>query len=95
MAESSKSKKVALDEPTELDAEQKLGVLETMDPDVRKKSLLGSMSEPALGRRESPEPYDPWPRRKLYIRGLLLGALVIAALVLFIILMAPNYAITQ
>ena len=51
-----------------------------MDPAAR--------SDPQTGRRESPDPYNPWPQRWVYIRGMLLGALVIA--IVFVILIVAG-----
>lgn len=51
-----------------------------MDPSAR--------SEPQAGRRPTPDPYDPWPTRWMYIRGMLLGALVIV--IVFVILIVAG-----
>lgn len=40
------------------------------------------------GRRPTPDPYDPWPTRWMYIRGMLLGALVIV--IVFVILIVAG-----
>ena len=40
---------------------------------------------PQAGRRPSPEPYDPWPVRKMYIKGILSGAAVIVIVLIFLI----------
>lgn len=44
--------------------------------------------EPKSGRRPTPDPYDPWPTRWMYIRGMLLGALVIV--IVFVILIVAG-----
>lgn len=43
-----------------------------------------AQADPHLGRRPSPEPYDPWPTRWMYIKGMLAGAVVIV--IVFVIL---------
>lgn len=50
---------------------------------AKKANLIHAQSEPARGRRETPV-HDPWPRRKLFIRGILLGLLVVVVAVIAI-----------
>lgn len=48
-----------------------------LDPEAR--------SEPQMGRREAPEPYDPRPMRIMYAKGLLAGAVVAVIVLVFLI----------
>lgn len=56
------------------------------DVAAKRANLLHAQGKPQVGRRESPEPYDPRPTRLMYAKGLLAGlivVLVVCAIVVF------------
>lgn len=55
----------------------------------KRSNLLSAYSDakPQVGRRE-PATYDPWPRRKLFIRGILLGLAVVVVVVVMLLVVA-------
>lgn len=57
----------------------------------KKMSLLDAMhdAQPQVGRRPTPV-HDPWPRRKLFIRGIGLGLLVCVIVAVLIIVFAQQ-----
>lgn len=69
--------------------------VDAVGDDVAEKraNLLGAQSAPQLGRRESPEPYDPWPRRKMYIQGMVFGAIVIICVLVVIVVLGSGSTI--
>lgn len=57
------------------------------DVAAKRANLINAQGEPQVGRRESPEPYDPRPTRIMYAKGLLAGLIVIliaCAIVVFV-----------
>lgn len=52
---------------------------------VRRASLLHSKGEPQLGRRESPEPYDPRPTQMMYLKGALAALAVVIIVVALVV----------
>ena len=60
------------------------------DVAMKRAHLMSAAARGELkaGRRPTPEPYDPWPTRWMYIRGMLLGALVIV--IVFVILIVAG-----
>lgn len=46
--------------------------------EAKRRGLLHAQGEPQVGRRETPV-VDPWPKRKMYLRGILAGLAVIVA----------------
>ncbi len=63
------------------------------DVQDKRAGLLNAERKVAIGRRESPEPYDPRPKRMMYLRGLLLGAAVVVIALVLIIVLAPGIQI--
>lgn len=61
------------------------------DVGAKRANLLSpeAKGEPQLGRRPSPEPYDPWPTRIMYAKGLAAGAVVLI-IVLVILIVAGS-----
>lgn len=57
----------------------------------KRMNLLDAMhdAQPQLGRRPTPI-HDPWPRRKLFIRGILLGLLVVVVVAVLIAVLAQQ-----
>ncbi len=53
-------------------------------------ALLSAAGTPQVGRREAPQPEDPKQRRILYVRGLILGAVVIAATLIIVAVVGAN-----
>lgn len=60
------------------------------DVAMKRAHLMSAAARGELqsGRRPTPDPYDPWPRRWMYVRGMLLGAVVIA--IVFVILIVAG-----
>lgn len=54
---------------------------------MKRANLLNDAAhgDPKLGRRPAPEPYDPRPRRIMYLKGILAGAVVIVLALVFLI----------
>lgn len=69
--------------------------VDAIGDDVAEKraNLLGAQGSPQLGRRESPEPYDPWPKRKMYIQGMVFGAIVIICVLVTVIALGSGSTI--
>lgn len=57
------------------------------DVALKRANLLddAANADPKLGRRPSPEPYDPRPTRLMYAKGMLAGAAVIVIVLVFLI----------
>lgn len=57
------------------------------DVALKRANLLNDAAhgDPKLGRRPSPEPYDPRPTRLMYAKGMLAGAVVIVIVLVFLI----------
>ncbi|MCI2242748.1 hypothetical protein [Adlercreutzia faecimuris] len=54
--------------------------------------LMASMGEPAVGRREAPQPEDPGASRRRVVVGVALGAVVVAAVLALMLFLAPSAA---
>ena len=59
----------------------------------KRASLIHAQGKPQIGRRESPEPYDPWPKRKMYIKGGAAVILVIAIVIAIAVFLGTDYTI--
>lgn len=53
-------------------------------------ALLGAAGAPRVGRREAPEAIDRKTRRMLLVRGLVLGAVVVAVTLVIIAVVGAN-----
>lgn len=56
----------------------------------KRANLLHAQGEPQIGRREPPEPYDPRPRRIMYAKGLIAGALVVLIVVAIVLILGSG-----
>ncbi len=59
----------------------------------RRASLLDAQGEPKVGRRPSPEPYDPRPRRIMYLKGILAGLAVVIIVLAIVFILGANATI--
>lgn len=59
----------------------------------KRMGLLHAQGEPKVGRRETPET-DPWPKRKMYIKGILAGLAVVVAVVVVIMVVASGSSLS-
>ena len=63
------------------------------DVAAKRASLLHAQGKPQIGRRESPEPYDPWPKRKMYIKGAVGVVIVILIVIAIVLFLGTDYTI--
>lgn len=57
--------------------------------EAKRLGLLHAQGEPQVGRRETPK-VDPWPKRMMYIKGILAGLIVVVAVVAVIMVLASG-----
>lgn len=57
--------------------------------EAKRMNLLHAQGEPQIGRRETPV-VDPWPKRMMYIKGILAGLAVIIAVAVVIMVVASG-----
>ena len=63
------------------------------DVAAKRASLLYADRKTQVGRRESPEPYDPRPTRMMYAKGILAGLIVVIVVVAIVIFLGLDYSI--
>lgn len=60
------------------------------EQDEKRRSLASAAGVPQVGRRDAPEGEDPKKRRMIYVRGLILGAVVVAATLVIVAVVGAN-----
>lgn len=60
---------------------------------ARRASLLYAKGEPKVGRRESPEPYDPRPKRIMYAKGIAAGLAVVVLVAAVVVILGSGSSI--
>ena len=63
------------------------------DVAAKRASLIHAQGKPQIGRRESPEPYDPRPTRIMYAKGIIAGLIVVLAVIAIIVFLGTDYSI--
>lgn len=58
--------------------------------DDKRNALISGAGDPEVGRREAPEPEHPKRQRMVYVRGLILGAVVVAAALIIVAVVGAN-----
>lgn len=59
----------------------------------RRANLLHAQGEPKIGRREPAKGIDPWPKRIMFIKGILAGAAVVAVAIIILIVIGNTTSI--
>lgn len=57
--------------------------------EAKRMNLLHAQGEPQVGRRETPE-VDPWPKRMMYIKGILAGLAVVIVVIAIIMVVSAG-----
>lgn len=73
--------------------EQENSTTASSDVQDKRAQLVSAERHLQVGRREAPEPYDPRPKRMMYLRGIILGAIVVVAVLALILVCAPSVSL--
>lgn len=60
------------------------------DVAAKRANLVNAKGQPYKGRRESPEPYDPRPKRIMYVKGILAGLVVVVIACCMVVFLGGN-----